>query len=71
MRKKKSSNGFGMSKDTYEGLNFGIKSSSVENFLRSNDINPNMELLKFSISKDKVNILLEESTVYTFCELKN
>ena len=60
----------GMSKDTYEGLNFGIKSSSVENFLRSNDINPNIGLLKFSISKDKVNSLLEESTVYTFCELK-
>ena len=61
----------GMSKDIYEGLNFGIKSSAVENFLRSNKINPTMGAVKFSMSSDDVNQLLEESTVYTFCELAN
>ena len=61
----------GMSKDIYEGLNFGIKSSAVENFLRSNKIHPTMGAVKFSMSSDDVNQLLEESTVYTFCELKN
>ena len=60
----------GMSKEITEGLNFGIKSSAVENFLRSNNINPNMGSINFSINNDKVNQLLEESTVYTFCEIK-
>ena len=57
----------GMAKDITEGLNFGIKSSAVENFLTSNKININVGEMKFSMSIDKVNKLLEESTVYTFC----
>jgi len=60
----------GMSKEITEGLNFGIKSSAVENFLRSNNINPKISSTKFSMNNDKVNLLLEESTVYTFCEIK-
>ncbi len=60
----------GMSKEITEGLNFGIKSSAVENFLRSNNINPKISSTKFSMNNDKVNQLLEESTVYTFCEIK-
>ena len=60
----------GMSKETTEGLNFGIKSSAVENFLRSNNINVNISSTKFSMNDDKVNQLLEETTVYTFCEIK-
>ena len=57
----------GMAKDITEGLNFGIKSSAVENFLTSNQININVGEMKFSMSVDKVNKLLEESTVYIFC----
>jgi len=57
----------GMAKDITEGLNFGIKSSAVENFLTSNQININVGEMKFTMSIDKVNKLLEESTVYTFC----
>ena len=57
----------GMAKDITEGLSFGIKSSAVENFLTSNRININVGETKFTMSIDKVNQLLEESTVYTFC----
>lgn len=58
----------GMSKEVTEGISFGIKSSAVENFLKSNKISPNIGLTSFSMNKDKVNKLLEESTVYIFCE---
>ena len=57
----------GMSKEVTEGISFGIKSSAVENFLTSNQININVGEMKFSMSVDKVNKLLEESTVYIFC----
>ena len=58
----------GMSKEVTEGISFGIKYSAVENFLKSNKISPNFGLTSFSMNKDKVNKLLEESTVYIFCE---
>ena len=58
----------GMSKEVTEGISFGIKYSAVENFLKSNKISPNFGLTSFSMNKDKVNQLLEESTVYIFCE---
>ena len=58
----------GMSKEVTEGISFGIKYSAVENFLKSNKISPNIGLTSFSMNKDKVNKLLEESTVYIFCE---
>ena len=60
----------GMSKEITEGLNFGIKSSAVENFLESNNIIPDKNPIKLSMNSDKVNKLLEESTAYTYCEVK-
>ena len=57
----------GMAKDITEGLNFGIKSSAAANFLKSNKISPSTGYMSFSTSDDKLVKLLEESTVYTFC----
>ena len=58
----------GMSKEVTEGISFGIKSSAVTNFLKSNKISPDIKLTSFSMNDEKVNQLLEESTVYIFCE---
>ena len=58
----------GMAKDITEGLNFGIKASAAANFLKSNKISPSVGYMSFSTSDDKLVKLLEESTVYTFCE---
>ena len=58
----------GMAKDITEGLNFGIKASAAANFLKSNKISPSVGYMSFSTSGDKLVKLLEESTVYTFCE---
>ena len=58
----------GMSKDVTEGINFGIKASAAANFLKSNKISPSTGYMSFSTSGDKLVKLLEESTVYTFCE---
>ena len=60
-----------MSKDVTEGINFGIKSWAAANFLSVNEIQPNMSKKDTSMNVDKLNQLLEESTAYTFCELKN
>ena len=57
----------GMSKDVTEGINFGIKASAAENFLKSNNISPSVGIQKFSMDDDKLVKLLEESTVYTYC----
>lgn len=57
----------GMSKDVTEGINFGIKSSAAANFLKSNKISPSIGYMNFSMNDDKLVRLLEESTVYTFC----
>ena len=58
----------GMSKEVTEGISFGIKSSAVTNFLKTNKISPDFKLTSFSMNDEKVNQLLEESTVYIFCE---
>ena len=58
----------GMSKEVTEGISFGIKSSAVTNFLKTNKIIPETNLTSFSMNDEKVNQLLEESTVYIFCE---
>ena len=58
----------GMSKEVTEGISFGIKSSAVTNFLKINKISPDIKLTSFSMNDEKVNQLLEESTVYIFCE---
>ena len=57
----------GMSKDVTEGINFGIKASAAKIFLKSNKISPSGGYLNFSMDDDKLVKLLEESTVYTFC----
>ena len=57
-----------MSKEVTEGISFGIKSSAVTNFLKTNKISPDIKLTSFSMNDEKVNQLLEESTVYIFCE---
>jgi len=58
----------GLSKDKTEAVNFGIKASSVENFLQSNQINLTLVQQKFNFSNDDLAELLESSTLYTFCE---
>tara|TARA_B100001057_G_C22796276_1_gene929719 strand:+ start:492 stop:1646 length:1155 start_codon:yes stop_codon:yes gene_type:complete len=58
----------GMSKEVTEGISFGIKSFAVSNFLKTNKISPETNLTSFSMNDEKVNQLLEESTVYIFCE---
>ena len=58
----------GLAKDQSEGINFGIKASSVKNFLDVNKAKySTSSLMKFSMSNKKLNDILEESTVYTFC----
>lgn len=58
-----------LAKDVTEGINFGIKSSAAESFLKSNKIKPNKSFFAFSKDSEKLLNILEESTVYTFCEL--
>ena len=58
----------GLSKDKTEAVNFGIKASSVENFLQSNQIDLTLVKQKFNFTNDDLAELLESSTVYTFCE---
>jgi len=60
----------GLSKDITEGINFGIKASAVKNFLKSNKIKPFIENINFSMDDDSLVNLLEESTVYTFCDIE-
>jgi len=58
----------GLSKDIAEGIAFGIKASSVKNFLEVNNIKySGSGLFSFGMNDEKLNKLLEESTVYTFC----
>ena len=58
----------GLDKSASEGIGFGIKASSVRNFLDVNDIEYSTPgILNFGINANKLNNLLEKSTVYTFC----
>ena len=57
----------GMAKDQTEGINFGIKSSAAERFLKSNNINFNKSLYSRSKNKEQLRNILEEGTVYTYC----
>jgi S1-C subfamily serine protease len=57
----------GLNKEVTEGLNFGIKASAASNFLKSNKMKPNIQKSNFSMDDDQLVNLLEESTVYTFC----
>tara|TARA_B100001057_G_scaffold99849_1_gene96817 strand:- start:63 stop:1217 length:1155 start_codon:yes stop_codon:yes gene_type:complete len=58
----------GLSKDVAEGINFGVKGSSVMNFLDVNSIDYTYSKSStFSFGNKKLNQLLEDSTVYTYC----
>ena len=57
----------GMAKDQTEGINFGIKSSAAERFLKSNNINIDKSLYSRSKNKEQLRNILEEGTVYTYC----
>jgi S1-C subfamily serine protease len=58
----------GLAKDQSEGINFGIKASSVKNFLDVNSAKfSDSGATSFGFSNKKLNQLLENSTVYTFC----
>lgn len=58
----------GFDKSASEGIGFGIKANSVINFLEVNNIKYSTpSLLNFGMDSNKLNKLLEKSTVYTFC----
>jgi len=58
----------GLAKDQTEGINFGVKSSAAERFLTSNNINPKKSMYSGIKDKDQLLEILEEGTVYTYCE---
>ena len=58
----------GLAKDKTEGINFGIKSSAAQNFLKSNNINPKISMYSGIQENDKLLEILEEGTVYTYCD---
>tara|TARA_A100001011_G_scaffold251269_1_gene259432 strand:- start:245 stop:1384 length:1140 start_codon:yes stop_codon:yes gene_type:complete len=58
----------GLAKDLTEGINFGIKSSAAELFLISNNINPKKSMHSGIKDNDKLLAILEEGTVYTYCD---
>ena len=58
----------GMAKDQTEGINFGIKSSAAERFLKSNNINVDKSLYSRFKNKEQLRNILEEGTVYTYCD---
>ena len=58
----------GLAKDQSEGINFGIKASSVKNFLDVNSAKfSDSGTISFGFSNKKLNQLLENATIYTFC----
>lgn len=58
----------GLDKSQSEGIGFGIKASSVKNFLEVNDAKySSSSLISFGMNNKKLNKLMEASAVYTFC----
>ena len=57
----------GFAKDKSEGINFGIKSSSAKEFLKINKISQDNSFMSFGMNNKKLLNLLENSTVYTYC----
>ena len=57
----------GLAKDQTEGINFGIKSSAAELFLKSNRVTPKKSMYGGLKDNDKLLEILEEATVYTYC----
>lgn len=58
----------GLAKDQTEGINFGIKSSSAELFLKSNKVSPKKSLYSRSKNNEDLLKILEQGTVYTYCD---
>ena len=58
----------GLTKDQTEGINFGIKSSAAELFLKSNNVSPKISMYSGTKNNDKLLKILEDSTVYTYCD---
>ena len=58
----------GLAKDQTEGINFGIKASAAERFLKSNKLKANKSLFSSSKNNDQLLKILEGSTVYTYCD---
>ena len=58
----------GLAKDQTEGINFGIKSSAAELFLKSNKVSPSKSLYSRTKNNDVLLEILEEGTVYTYCD---
>ncbi len=58
----------GLAKDQTEGINFGIKSSAAETFLKANNINPKKSMYSGIKENDQLLEILEEGTVYTYCK---
>ena len=57
----------GLAKDQTEGINFGIKASAAERFLKANKLKANKSLFSTSKNNDQLLEILEEATVYTYC----
>jgi len=58
----------GLAKDQTEGINFGIKSSAAELFLKSNKVTPKKATYSGIKDNDKLREILEQGTVYTYCD---
>ena len=57
----------GLAKDITEGINFGIKATATERFLKANNLKASSSFFSSSKSNDQLLKILEESTVYTYC----
>ena len=57
----------GLAKEVSESINFGIKAGSLKNFLDSNQINTSLAASNFSWGSVDISSILENATVYTFC----
>lgn len=58
----------GLSKEVAEGINFGVKSSSIMNFLDVNSIKYSYsKTLNKNVGNKKLSKILEEATIYTYC----
>lgn len=58
----------GLAKDVTEGINFGIKASAAEMFLKSNKLKPQVSNFLKDKTNDQLLKILEEATVYTYCD---
>ena len=57
----------GLAKDVTEGINFGIKATAAERFLKLNNLKVKNSFFSSSKSNDQLLNILEDSTVYTYC----